>query len=101
MITIIVPYVSGGGTDKRSRLLARFLRRELETTIRVVNRTGAVAGHTAIATAPPDGRTLGVITGEIGMMHWHPGVTDLTYQSYTPLGVPYVEAAAVIVRQDA
>jgi tripartite-type tricarboxylate transporter receptor subunit TctC len=100
-ITIIVPYVNGGGTDKRSRLLARFLRRELETTIRVVNRTGAVAGHAAIAAAPPDGRTLGVITGEIGMMHWHPGVTDLTYQSYTPLGVPYVESAAVIVRQDA
>ncbi len=100
-ITIIVPYVNGGGTDKRSRLLARFLRRELKTPVRVVNRTGAVAGHTTIATAKSDGRTLGVITGEIGMMHWHPGVTDLTYRSYTPLGVPYVEAAAIIVRHDA
>jgi tripartite-type tricarboxylate transporter receptor subunit TctC len=100
-ITLIVPYVKDGGTDKRSRLLARFLRRELKTPIRVVNRTGAVAGHTAIAQAAPDGRTLGMITGEIGMMHWHDGVTDLTWRSYTPLGVPYVEAAAIIVRQDA
>lgn len=99
-LVIIVPYVKNGGTDKRSRLLARFLRRELKTPVRVVNRTGAVAGHTAIATAPADGRTLGVITGEIGMMHWHPGVTDLTWNSYTPLGVPYVEAAAIIVGAD-
>ncbi len=100
-ITIIVPYVKGGGTDKRTRLLARFLKQELETPVRVVNRPGAVAGHAAIAAAVPDGRTLGMITGEIGMMHWHEGVTDLTWKSYTPLGVPYVEAAAVIVRDDA
>lgn len=100
-ITLIVPYIKGGGTDKRSRLLARFLGRELKTRVRVVNRTGAVAGHTAIAAAAPDGRTLGMITGEIGMMHWHAGVTDLTPKSYTPLGVPYVEAAAIIVREDA
>lgn len=100
-ITIIVPYVKDGGTDKRARLLARFLKQELKLPIRVVNSAGAVAGHTEIAAAAPDGRTLGMITGEIGMMHWHPGVTDLTWRSYTPLGVPYVEAAAIIVRDDA
>jgi len=100
-ITIVVPYVKDGGTDKRTRLLARFLAQELETSVRVINRPGAVAGHAEIAAAAPDGRTLGMITGEIGMMHWHPGVTDLTWKSYSPLAVPYVEAAAIIVRDDA
>jgi tripartite-type tricarboxylate transporter receptor subunit TctC len=42
-----------------------------------------------------------MITGEIGMMHWHPGVSPLTPRDYTPLGVPFVEAAAIIVRADA
>jgi tripartite-type tricarboxylate transporter receptor subunit TctC len=100
-VTIIVPYVRHGGTDKRTRLLARFLKQELGAPVRVINRPGAVAGHAEIAAAAPDGRTLGMITGEIGMTHWHEGITDLTWKSYTPLGVPYVEAAAVIVRDDA
>ena len=39
----------------------------------------------AIAAAPPDGYTIGLITVEIGMMHWQ-GLTDLTGTSYTPLG---------------
>ena len=74
---------------------------ELNRPVNVESRTGAVAGHTAIAAAAPDGLTLGMITGAIGMMHWHENVTALTPLSYTPLAVPYVEAAAVIVRADA
>ena len=39
--------------------------------VNVVNRTGGsgVVGHEAIATAAPDGYTIGLITVEIGMMH--------------------------------
>ena len=99
-ITMVVPYVEGGGSDQRARLVARFLARHLNQSIHVVNRTGAVVGHTAIAQAAPDGSTIGLITGEIGMMHWHRGLTDLTWRSYTPLAVPFVEAAAVIVATD-
>jgi tripartite-type tricarboxylate transporter receptor subunit TctC len=101
MIRLIVPYVKDGGTDGRARLLAGFLADRLGETIEVINRTGAVAGHQAIAAAPRDGGTLGMITGEIGMMHWQAGVTDLTPADYTPLALPFVEAAAVIVRADA
>jgi tripartite-type tricarboxylate transporter receptor subunit TctC len=44
-----------------------------------VNRTGGsgVVGHQAIASSPPDGYTIGLITVEIGMMHWV-GLTTLT-----------------------
>ena len=100
-IEILVPYIIDGGTGKRSALLGRYLEKHLGRKVNVVSRTGAVVGHEAIAAAAPDGLTLGMITGEIGMMHWHPGITSLTPQSYTPLAVPYVEASAVIVRANA
>src|SRR5277367_2738581 len=101
MIRLIVPYVKDGGTDTRARLLAGCLADRLDDAIEVVNHVGAVAGHHAIAAAPPDGFTLGMITGEIGMMHWQDGVTDLAPSAYTPLALTFVEAAAVIVRADA
>jgi tripartite-type tricarboxylate transporter receptor subunit TctC len=96
-VQLIVPYVAGGGSDQRARLVARYLEKHLSQRIEVVNRTGAVAGHTAIAEAPADGSVIGLITGEIGMMHWHRGLTALTPRDYTPLAVPFVESAAVIV----
>jgi tripartite-type tricarboxylate transporter receptor subunit TctC len=92
-----VPYVAGGGSDQRARLVARFMSKHLGEAIDVVNRTGAVVGHEAIAAAPADGSVIGLITGEIGMMHWHEGLTKLTPADYTPLAVPYVESAAIIV----
>lgn len=100
-IQMIVPYVQGGGSDQRARLVARHLAQVLGEPVQVVNRTGAIVGHTAIAQAPPDGRTIGQVSGEIGMMHWHAGLTDLTPDDYTPLAVPFVESAAVVVAQDA
>jgi len=96
-VQLIVPYVAGGGSDQRARLAARYLEKHLRQPIEVVNRTGAVVGHTAIAEAPADGSVIGLITGEIGMMHWHRGLTALTPRDYTPLAVPFVESAAVIV----
>jgi tripartite-type tricarboxylate transporter receptor subunit TctC len=96
-VQLVVPYVQGGGSDQRARLAARHLAKHLGETIEVVNRTGAVAGHKAIAEAPADGGVIGLITGEIGMMHWHAGLTPLAPKDYTPLAVPYVESAAVIV----
>src|SRR3712207_8524946 len=44
------------------------------------------SGHQAIATAAPDGYTIGIITSEIAMMH-HQGLTQLTGASFTPLGL--------------
>jgi tripartite-type tricarboxylate transporter receptor subunit TctC len=100
-IRLIVPYVQGGGSDQRARLVGRYLARELGEPVEVVNRTGAIVGHEAIARAAPDGRTIGQVSGEIGMMHWYGGLTDLKPDDYTPLAVPFVEAAAIIVRPDA
>jgi tripartite-type tricarboxylate transporter receptor subunit TctC len=100
-ITIIVPWGAGGGTDATGRILASLMEQELGVPVSVVNRTGGsgVVGHSAIATAEPDGYTLVVVTVEIGMMHWQ-GLTELTYEDYTPLALYNADAAGLQVRAD-
>jgi tripartite-type tricarboxylate transporter receptor subunit TctC len=87
-VTVVVPWGAGGGTDATARIVAALLEKELKQPFNVVNRTGGsgVVGHSAIATAAPDGYTLGMITVEITMMHWQ-GLTDLKPESYTPLAL--------------
>lgn len=87
-VTIICPWAAGGGTDATARIVAAVLEKELKQPFNVINRTGGsgVVGHSAIATAAPDGYTLGIITVEISMMHWQ-GLTELKPDSYTPLAL--------------
>ena len=87
-VTVICPWGAGGGTDATARIVAAILEKDLGQPFNVVNRTGGsgVVGHSAIATAPPDGYTIGMITVEISMMH-HQGLTDLSPTSYTPLAL--------------
>lgn len=87
-ISLIVPWGAGGGTDATARIVGALLERDLGQPVNVINRTGGsgVVGHSAIATAPPDGYTIGMITVEISMMHWQ-GLTELTPASYTPLAL--------------
>src|ERR671930_1294338 len=87
-VTVICPWGAGGGTDATARIVAALLEKELGQPFNVVNRTGGsgVVGHSAIATAAPDGYTIGMITVEISMMH-HQGLTDLSPTSYTPLAL--------------
>jgi tripartite-type tricarboxylate transporter receptor subunit TctC len=100
-ITLIVPWGAGGGTDATARILASIMEKDLKQPVNVVNRTGGsgVVGHSAIAEAPPDGYTIGLITVEIGMMHWQ-GLTKLTGASYTPLGLVNADPAGLQVRAD-
>jgi tripartite-type tricarboxylate transporter receptor subunit TctC len=101
-LTLIVPWGAGGGTDATARIVGSLLERELGQPVNVVNRTGGsgVVGHSAIAEAAPDGYTIGMATVEIGMMHWQ-GLTDLTWEDYTPLALVNFDPAAVHVRDDA
>jgi tripartite-type tricarboxylate transporter receptor subunit TctC len=100
-ITVIVPWAAGGGTDATARIIATLLEKELGQPVNVVNRTGGsgVVGHAAIASAAPDGYTIGVLTVEIGMMHWQ-GLTDLTGASYTPIGLVNFDPAGLAVAAD-
>ena len=101
-ITLIVPWGAGGGTDATARIIGSLLEKELGQPVNVVNRTGGsgVVGHAAIAGAAPDGYTIGMVTVEIGMMHWQ-GLTELNGASYTPIGLVNADPAGVQVRADA
>lgn len=101
-VTLIVPWGAGGGTDATARIVGSLLEKEIGQPVTVVNRTGGsgVVGHSAIASAPPDGYTIGLATVEIGMMHWQ-GLTELTGASYTPIGLVNADPAGIQVRSDA
>jgi tripartite-type tricarboxylate transporter receptor subunit TctC len=101
-VTLIVPWGAGGGTDATARIVGSLLEKEIGQPVTVVNRTGGngVVGHAAIASAAPDGYTIGMATVEISMMHWQ-GLTELSGASYTPLGLVNADPAGVQVRADA
>jgi tripartite-type tricarboxylate transporter receptor subunit TctC len=100
-VQLIVPWGAGGGTDATARIIASLLEKELKQPFNVVNRTGGsgVVGHQAIASAPADGYTIGMITVEITMMHWV-GLTPLKHTDYTPIGLVNADPSGVHVRVD-
>ena len=59
----------------------------------------ASSGTARSRSRAPDGYTIGLITVEIGMMHWQ-GLTDLKGSSFTPLGLVNADPAGVQVRSD-
>jgi tripartite-type tricarboxylate transporter receptor subunit TctC len=62
-VRVIVPYAAGGATDTLARLLATRIDRELKQSVVIDNRGGGASqvGTQAVATAPPDGYTIGMI----------------------------------------
>ena len=100
-ITLVVPWGAGGGTDAVARMIASLMEKDLGQPVNVVNRTGGsgVVGHSVIATAPPDGYTIGMITVEITMMH-HQKLTELNPASYTPIALVNLDPAGLQVRAD-
>jgi tripartite-type tricarboxylate transporter receptor subunit TctC len=59
----IVPYPPGGGTDLMARVVAAQLEKSLGQTIVIENKTGGstVTGTAALASAEPDGYTVGMV----------------------------------------
>jgi tripartite-type tricarboxylate transporter receptor subunit TctC len=62
-VRMIVPYPPGGATDTLARLLGQRLEPDLKQSIVIDNRGGGASqvGTQAIATATPDGYTIGMI----------------------------------------
>jgi tripartite-type tricarboxylate transporter receptor subunit TctC len=97
-IQLVCPWAAGGGTDRIARMVAVLLEKELGQPVTVVNRTGGsgAVGHTAGATAAPDGHTITIVTVELAMMHWM-GLTPLTYREFTPAVLLNIDPAGVQV----
>ncbi|HEX9015938.1 MAG TPA: tripartite tricarboxylate transporter substrate-binding protein [Chloroflexota bacterium] len=101
-ITMICPWAAGGGTDAVARIFGTLLEKDFGQPVNVVNRTGGsgAVGHSAGATADPDGYTLTLVTVEIAMMHWQ-GLTDVDYKGFTPVAQVNFDPAGVQVAANA
>ena len=100
-VTILVPWAAGGATDAVTRMIASLLEKDLGQPFNVINRTGGsgVVGHSAIAGSAPDGYTLGMITIEVGMMHWQ-GISELKPANYTALALMSEDPPGVLVNTE-
>ncbi len=101
-VTLICPWAAGGGTDRVARMVASLLEKDFGQPVNVVNRTGGggAVGHTAGATADPDGYTFTIVTVEITMMHWM-GLAQVGPKDFAPIAQVNFDPAAVQVRADA
>ncbi|MEJ3654187.1 tripartite tricarboxylate transporter substrate binding protein [Actinomycetes bacterium KLBMP 9759] len=101
-VEMIVPWAASGGTDSVARFVGDQLAKKLDTQVNVVNRTGGsgVVGHSAIAAGRKDGSVIGMATVELTMMHWQ-GLTDLTYERFSAIGMVNSDPAGLTVRADA
>lgn len=101
-VTVIVPWSAGGGTDATARAVATELEEIFGQPFNVVNRTGGggLVGHSAIATAPADGYTLGVITIESTMFEAQ-GIPGVTPADFTYIGRFNADPIAINIAADA
>ncbi len=62
-ITYIIPFAAGGSTDLVARIVAPYLEKKLGIPVSVVNKAGGntQVGMTELATAKPDGYTIGTV----------------------------------------
>ena len=100
-VTVIVPYAAGGGTDATGRIIATLLEKEFGKPFNVQNRVGGggVTGHSAIASSPPDGYTIGIMTFEIST-YAHMGQAPVSYKDFTPIALYNFDPASFHVRTD-
>lgn len=82
-ITLVVSWSPGGGTDTLARTLVKNAKKYFGVNINVVNRVGGtgVIGMSSVATAKPDGYTVGVITFNLSTYRLL-GLSDLSYRDY-------------------
>ncbi len=101
-ITLIVPLAAGGGTDISARTMAKYLEKELNGHVVVVNRPGAAGaiGLSEVARAAPDGYTLGIVNT--------PGIVSIpiernagfTLDSFEFLAATTYDPGTISVRSD-
>ncbi|MDR1533652.1 MAG: tripartite tricarboxylate transporter substrate binding protein [Planctomycetota bacterium] len=100
-VSMICPYNPGGATDRIGRYFADALAKEIGKPVNVVNRTGGngVTGHNALATARPDGYTIGLISMDIATLKFL-GLTELTPDDYDMITQVMLSVPGFLVKAD-
>ena len=104
-ITIVLGVPPGGSTDMGARLLAQFMEKQLKQPVVVVNKTGGagtVGGYT-VASAKPDGCTLGYFPGSAAVPEVYTYFYSAPYSSdaLRPVSKIHAPVVAIAVKADA
>lgn len=98
-IEVIVPFGAGGATDIYARAFSRVINKYLpnEQRIVVVNKAGGAStiGMSAVATADPDGYTVGLLPTGVIEVQPHYGRTTWTLDDFKPI-MAFLEIPASI-----
>lgn len=104
-ISIILGVPPGGSTDMGARLLAQFMEKQLKQPVVVVNKPGAAAtiGGYAVASAKPDGYTLGYFPGSGSVPEVYSYFYSAPYSSadLRPISRIHAPVIAIAVKSDA
>ena len=98
-ISVIVPWAAGGGTDALARTLAKNGKKYFGVNVTVVNKVGGAGGigMGSVATAKPDGYTVGVITDYLSLYRLL-GTSELSYRDFELIALLNRSAAAISVQ---
>lgn len=101
-ITVLVPYAAGGPSDLTARSISTCLSTKLGQPVVVENKAGG-SGALAmqeLASAEPDGHTLGL--GTSGTLVMNPLVNKLDYSldDFAPIGVMAENPTVIVVGED-
>lgn len=97
-ITFIVPWGPGGGADSLARMTSKMISPDLGVSIPVVNMPGATGqtGLTQLLTAPADGYTMAVLTGDTAGLLASP-TSRFKLDDFIPLGIMIQQASGFYV----
>lgn len=103
-VDLIVGFAPGGSTDTGARILADGLKKELGTSIVVVNKDGAGGqlGLTALSQADPDGYTIGncgLPAAVVTVIDKSRGA-QYTRASFEPLALQVIDPTVIAVAPD-
>ncbi len=101
-VTFVCPWSAGGDTDFNIRTLAKYLEKELDATITIVNTTGgggSVASND-VKNGKNDGYTFLAFDSAIAL-NKASGVTDFGYEAFDPVAM-YAKSTGelIVVRAD-
>jgi len=100
-ITLVCPWAAGGGTDTLARTLAKNAKKYFGVNLNVVNRVGGTGaiGMNSVATARPDGYTVGVITFHLSAYRLM-GLAELSYRDFDLIALLNRSPAGISVKAD-
>ena len=96
-ITLLVPGDAGSRTGRLGRMIATGLAAQAGGPVEIVNFEQPADAYLQLSRAPPDGRTLGIVTADITVLHRR-GLSGVRPSGLTPLAMLATDPAGIHLR---